>query len=118
MLSAVALILNWEKAIKDHILTFLRWISHALTSELKQVRFDLCLQLLPTVRAHMHDNWRHLVTVDDSWFYYEYVRDRIRTARDENTPEVENRTIASTKTMLTVLWNPHGFYIVTMLPPG
>jgi histone-lysine N-methyltransferase SETMAR len=33
-------------------------------------------------------------------------------------PEVENRTIASTKTMLTVLWNPHGFHVVTMLPPG
>jgi hypothetical protein len=40
----------------------LRWIAHALTSELKQVRFDLCLQLPPKLRAHAHDNWRHLVT--------------------------------------------------------
>jgi hypothetical protein len=27
------------------------WIPHALASELKQVRFDLCLQLLPKLRA-------------------------------------------------------------------
>jgi hypothetical protein len=44
----------------------LRWIPQALTSELKHVRFDLCLQLLPKLRAHMHDNWRHLVMGDEN----------------------------------------------------
>jgi hypothetical protein len=74
--------------------------------------------LPPKLRAHAHDNRRHLITGEESWFYYEYVRDRIWTARDENTPDVENRTIASTKTTLTVRWNPHGFRVVTVLPPG
>jgi hypothetical protein len=55
----------------------LRWTRHAPTSELKQVRFDLCLQLFPKLSAHAHDNWRHLGTGDESWFYYGYVRDRI-----------------------------------------
>jgi hypothetical protein len=73
------------------ILKSLRWISHALTSELKQVCFDLCLQLLPNLRAHAYDHWRNLVTGDESWFYYEYGRDRIWAARDENMPEVENK---------------------------
>jgi histone-lysine N-methyltransferase SETMAR len=100
-----------------YVLKSLRWIPHALTSELKQVRLTMCLQLLPKLRAHAHNNWRYLVTGDESWFYHEYVRDRIWTARDENTPEVENRTVASRKSMLTVLWNPHGFHVVTMLPP-
>jgi hypothetical protein len=44
----------------------LRWIPHALTSKPKQIRFDLCLQLTPKLRAHGHDNWRHLVTGDES----------------------------------------------------
>jgi hypothetical protein len=96
----------------------LRWVPHDLTSELKQVRFDFCLQLLPTLRAHAHNNWWHLVTGDERWFYYEYVRDRIWTAGDENTSEVENRTTASMTTILTVLWNPHSFPVVNMLPPG
>jgi hypothetical protein len=40
------------------------------------------------------------------------------TARDENTPEVENRIIASMKILLTVLWNPHGIHVVTILSLG
>jgi histone-lysine N-methyltransferase SETMAR len=99
-------------------LKYLRHIPHGLTSELKQVRFDLRLQLFLKLRAHAHDNWRHPVTGDESWFYYECLRDRIWTARDENTPEVENKTIASTKTILTFLWNPHGFHVAIRLPPG
>jgi hypothetical protein len=39
-------------------------------------------------------------------------------AGDENTPEVENRTIASTKIMPMVLLNLRSFHFVTMLPPG
>jgi hypothetical protein len=53
--------------IRD-MLKSLRWIPYALTSELKQVHFDLCLQLLPKFRTHAHDNWRHLVTGDEDWF--------------------------------------------------
>jgi hypothetical protein len=45
-----------------YALESLRWIPHALRSELKQVRFNLCFQLLPKFRGHAHDNWRHLVT--------------------------------------------------------
>jgi hypothetical protein len=56
------------------------------------------LQLLPKLRAHTHDNWRHFVTGDESWFENEYVQDWLWTARDdENTPEVENKTIGSTE---------------------
>jgi hypothetical protein len=32
-------------------LKFLRWIPHALTIKLKQIRFDLCLQFLPKLRV-------------------------------------------------------------------
>jgi hypothetical protein len=100
-----------------YILNSLGWILHALTSEPKEVRFDLCLQLLLKLRAHAHDNWRHLDTGNEGWLYYEYVRDRIWAALDENTLKVDNRTIASMKTVLTVLWNPHGFHVVIILPP-
>jgi hypothetical protein len=71
--------------------------SHALTCELKQVLLSMNLQLFPKLRAHTHNNWRHLVTGDESWFYGEYGRDQTWTARDENTTEVENMTAASRK---------------------
>jgi hypothetical protein len=49
-----------------HTLKSLQWIPQALTSELKQVRFGLCLQLLLKFRADAHDNWWPLVTGDES----------------------------------------------------
>jgi hypothetical protein len=39
---------------------------------------------------------------DESWLYYEYFRGRIWIAWDENTPEVGNKTMASSESMLAV----------------
>jgi hypothetical protein len=75
----------------------LQWIRQALTSELKQVPFDFCFQLLPKLRAHTYDNWRHLVAGDKNWFYYEYARDGTWTAWDDSTPELEKKIIAPGK---------------------
>jgi hypothetical protein len=58
------------------------------------------------------------MTGDESWFYHEYIRGRIWTAMDDNAPEVANRTIASQRSMSTILWNPDGFHVVTILPAG
>jgi hypothetical protein len=84
-----------------------------LTSELELIRLSMCVELLLKVRGCVHNNWRNLITGEESWFYYEYVRDRIWAARDDNTPEVEKMTIPSRKSMSTVVWNPHGFHLMT-----
>jgi hypothetical protein len=84
----------------------------------------MSLHRLPKLRTHAHNNWYCLVTGDESesWFDYEHVRSRIWTARDENAPEVANRTIVTSKSTLTAdcviesPWVP--FHVVTVLPPG
>jgi hypothetical protein len=73
------------------------------------------VQLLLKLRAEEHNNWRHLITGDESWFYYEYVRERLWTARNDKRHQVENRIIPSRKSMPSVLWNSHGFHVMTML---
>jgi hypothetical protein len=45
-----------------YILLILRLIPHVLARELKQVCLAMCLQLLPKLGAHAHDNWRYLVS--------------------------------------------------------
>jgi hypothetical protein len=91
------------ETVRMHILRIgstrktLRWIPHALTSELKGVRLTVRFQLFAKLRAHAHYVWRHPITGNESWFDSEYVRDRILTVRNENTPELENRTVASRK---------------------
>jgi hypothetical protein len=70
----------------------------------------------PKLGAHTHGNWQYLVTGGESGFDCQYVRDQIWTPRDENTPEVENRTVMSSKSLLIVLCNPYGFHVIAMLP--
>jgi hypothetical protein len=86
-----------------YLLKTLCLIPHALACELKYVRLTMRLQSLPKLRSHARDTWRHFITGDENWLYDEYVRDRTWTARDGNTPEVEDRTVASGKSMLNVI---------------
>jgi hypothetical protein len=72
--------------------------------------------MLPKLKAYAHNDWHNIVTGDESWFDYEYVREHIWTRMDDNAPEVANRTIASQKSMLIVVWNPDGFHVVAILP--
>jgi hypothetical protein len=74
------------------------------------MRFTMGTQLPP-------NNWHGLITMDESWFRHEYIRDRIWTAWDETMAEMANRMIASSKGMLAGSWNPRGFDVVTILPP-
>jgi hypothetical protein len=51
-----------------YTLKTLRWVPHAVTCGLKQVRLTMRLQLLPESRTHAHDSWQHLITGDEIWF--------------------------------------------------
>jgi hypothetical protein len=44
-------------------------------------------------------------------FEIEYGQHRVK-----NRPKVENRTVASRESIVTVFWNHHGFQVVTILP--
>jgi hypothetical protein len=74
--------------------------------------------MLAALRVQEHDQWYDIVTGDESWFYFEYVRDRLWISSLDNTPDYPNRRIATKKHMLTVFWNPDGFQVVAILPKG
>jgi hypothetical protein len=76
----------------------------------------MCLQLLPKLRADAHDNWGHLVTGYETWFYYKDDRNGIWTGRDDNMPEIENRNIVPEQYPDRSM-ESHGLHVVTILPP-
>jgi hypothetical protein len=53
---------------------------------------------------------------DESWFYSEYVRERVWMGMDDNFPEVANRIIGSEKSMLTIVWNRDELHVITIPP--
>jgi hypothetical protein len=73
------------------------------------------LDLLDSVQ---HQGWKYFVTLDKAWFYFPNQHEQIWLPDQEDPPTIQRQTISSPKTMLTVMWNPHGFHGVSLLPKG
>jgi hypothetical protein len=100
------------------VLKTLYWVSHILIDDLKLIPVKMCQTMLTALRVHQLNQWHSTVTGDESWFYSEYIRDRLWVSSLDNSPGYANGTIATEKHMLTVFWNPDGFQVVTILRTG
>jgi histone-lysine N-methyltransferase SETMAR len=58
------------------------------------------------------------VTLDEAWLYFSNQHEQLWLPEDEDPPINARPTIESPKTMLTVVWNPHGFHVIKVLPRG
>jgi hypothetical protein len=65
-----------------------------------------------------HQAWKYLVTLDEAWFYFPNQHEQIWLSDQENPPTIQRQTTSSPKTMLTVIWNPHGFHLISLLLKG
>jgi hypothetical protein len=68
------------------------------------------------LHAAERDSWHHLVTGDESWFFFDISPRRMWTlSRDDVAPQPRQQ-IQSKKFMFMIIWNPTGFYVVDRLP--
>jgi hypothetical protein len=101
-----------------YVLKALHSIPHILTDDLKHIRVEMCHMMLAALRVQEHNQCHNMITGDESWFYCEYVRDRMWISFLDNTPDYANRTIATETHMLTLFWSPSGFQAVAVLLEG
>jgi hypothetical protein len=71
---------------------------------------------LDLLGSAQHQGWKYLVTLDEAWFYLSNQHEQIWPPDQEDPPTIQRQTISSPKTMLTVVWNQHGFHLVSLLP--
>jgi histone-lysine N-methyltransferase SETMAR len=68
---------------------------------------------------HQKDRvWHDIITLDESWFYFTTDHERIWLLEGTEAPEMEWITVQSRKMMMTIVWNPAGFYRIVALPKG
>jgi histone-lysine N-methyltransferase SETMAR len=68
---------------------------------------------------HQKDRaWHDIVTLDESWFYFTTDQERIWLPEGTEAPVRERITVQSRKTMMTIVWNPPGFYRTIALSKG
>jgi hypothetical protein len=56
------------------------------------------------------DGWHHLVTGDESWFFFDASPRRMWALSRDDVAAKPRQQIQSKKFMITIRWNPTGFY--------
>jgi hypothetical protein len=72
--------------------------------------------MLPFLHVAEQDDWHHLVTGDESWFFFDISPHRVWTLSRDDVATKSRQQIQSKKFMFMIIWNPTGFYVVNRLP--
>jgi AraC-like DNA-binding protein len=96
----------------------LHWIPHRLSDNQKEIRVRLSQELLQILQRQQARAWHDIVTLDESWFYFQTDHERIWLTPEQPVPDRERHMIQSPKIMLTVVWSPNGFCLLAVLPKG
>jgi hypothetical protein len=92
-----------------------KWVAHRSSEAQKQTRVATSKCLLDLLGSVQHQGWKCLVTLDEAWFYFSNRYEQIWLPDQEDPPTIQRQAISNPKTMLTVMWNPHGFHLVSLL---
>jgi hypothetical protein len=87
-----------------------------LTDDLRAKQNEQATAMLSYLRAAQNDGWQHLVTGDESWFFFDTSPCRMWTLSKDDITTKSRQQIQSKKCLVTIIWNPTGFYVVDRLP--
>jgi hypothetical protein len=89
-------------------------------------------ELLKLLESMRHHSWKYILTLDDAWFdlsiflsfylsiflsfYLSTDHESIWLSAKDEAPQRERKIASSLKMMLMVVWNPHVFYLIDVLP--
>jgi hypothetical protein len=89
-----------------------------LTAEQMQIRVQMSIELFQVLSVQSTRQWHDIVTLDESCIYLLNEHDLMWTAPGEIIVDKEGHTVQSPKFMLTIVWNPIGFYVLKALAKG
>jgi hypothetical protein len=79
-------------------------------------RVQRATKLLEFLQSISREVWQYIVTLDDSWLYWEIDWERRWLAEDDQPGTRTRRGNDHGKTMLTLFWNPNGLHLTDMMP--
>jgi hypothetical protein len=94
----------------------LRWVPHLLTNDLWQKRKEYTSAMLPFVYTAQSDGWHHLVTCDESWFFFNTSPHRMWILSRNDMATKTRFDIQGKKFMFAIIWTPTGFCVVDRFP--
>lgn len=95
-----------------------RLVPHQLSDFQRMTRIAQSIDLSRVIESCKHDSYRNILTGDQKWCTLKYISKGAWIFIDENAPIFDKNSIGAQKMMLTVIWNPNGFYVIDFLPQG
>ena len=86
----------------------LRWVPHILNDFQKKSRFSMAKIMLKELQKLEHDQFKYIVTGDESWFLYFYDHDRQWVLDNEEISERVEPSHFQKKTMITLFIGING----------
>jgi hypothetical protein len=74
--------------------------------------------MLPFLYIAERDGWHHLVTDDESWFFFNTLPRRMWILSRDNMVTKPRHDIQSKQSMFAIIWNPNGLSLANRLPSG
>jgi hypothetical protein len=96
----------------------LRWVPHLSTPELKEQQHTYATEMIAVLLLAQKDDWHHLVTGDEFWFFLAYSPCRMWTLTRDDMASKPRRETQTAKFMFPIMWNPLGFHVIDKLPDG
>jgi hypothetical protein len=84
----------------------------------KVTRFQRAQELLAIVKSVKHQSWQYIVTLDESWFYWDIDWEQQWLPVDDDPGTQRRRGIDREQTMLTVVRNTKGFHLIDAMTRG
>jgi hypothetical protein len=94
---------------------YLHWVPDQLTGDLREKRREHAKAMLPFLHAAELDGWHHLMTGDESWFFFNTSPRRMWTLSRDYVIAKPRLDIQSKTFMFAIIWNLSGFCIVDRL---
>jgi hypothetical protein len=92
-----------------------RWVPYQLTSKLQTIRLAKCRELLPMLEVLQKNNFRKVVTRDESWLYFEMGHSAQWSVCRDHMATKTMPMIGTPKFTLTVMGGIKGFHVVDLM---
>jgi hypothetical protein len=93
-----------------------RFVPRTLTEAQRRERVEKSTALLSLLAKAKRRAWQFIITGYESCFFYYTPHSKIWLPADADTPEVAKQLINTSKTMITIFWNPFGIQVLAVLP--
>jgi transposase len=96
----------------------LQWVPHHLDPIQKQNRVSTSSQLLTLLQAEAEEEFAHVITGDESWFFLHYSHDSMWAESADQLPVRVKQTIDTEKCLISILWSVNGIHSLLDIPKG